>query len=397
VINIEIESINLIISIITVISFLEVLRSHNSMSLAIQCQRISLPLSEYPSVSIIRPIKGLDVNARDNIVSSLEHGYEGDIEILFIFDDESEPAIPIVKESLSNYPEVNARIIYSGQPKQGWTGKLNAMLVAYEHAEGDLIAFADSDIQTDERTLSSLVECIMGSDQIGASFAPVVGINKSETWGDAGYNMMLNGLYAPALSELVLKSDNELSFVMGQFMIFKREALESIGGIKSAKGQLVDDMYLGSKVAEAGYYNSVSSHPVSIVQSNLSFGNFWSIFKRWIAFSRSGLSSADLKFKSWIRGLIFWFSLIGTIFYFSIGNICIFSMLVITNLSLNISIIRLHSVTGGSHLKYRYWFIVPFLFLSAPIIYFSIFFNREVEWRGRNYSLRSDAKLTDEE
>ncbi|MEE3082529.1 MAG: glycosyltransferase [Candidatus Thermoplasmatota archaeon] len=390
----EMAPIEIVGIIIATLFLFEVIRSHLDQSHALRFNKDSINdnvLQEFPSVSVIRPIKGLDFGAEENAKAALNHGYPGEIEVIFVFDDENEPGVPAVKAALEEFPDVNARIIYCGQPKTGWTGKLNAMLVASQEAVGDIIAFADSDIRSDENTLRSLVESLLSNDNSGAAFAPVVAQIRPETIGDAGYNILLNGLYSPALAKVAKKSGNKLSFVMGQYMIFRRQSLDAIGGIESAEGQLVDDMFLGARISNAGYDNMVSARPVSIIQSNLSFSQFWSIFKRWIAFSRSGLSNHDLKLISWIRGILFWVSFVGAILSPSMIVAMIFA---ISNLLLNASIIRLDSIVRGRSMKLWHWPMVPFLFLSAPIIYLSIFLGREVNWRGRNYSLDGDAKLS---
>ena len=390
----EINYIEIVGIIIASFFLLEVIRSHIIMSRALTSNdNISQNpiLQQFPSVSLIRPIKGLDYQIEENVRAALNHGYPGNIEIIFVFDDEDEPGVSIVKNALQEFPDVDARIIFCGEPKMGWTGKLNAMLVAFDESVGDLIAFADSDIRSDRDTLRSLVESLISNDKSGAAFAPVAVSLPPQTFGDAGYSVLLNGLYSPALARVVKKSENKLSFVMGEYMIFRRESLDTIGGINSAQGQLVDDMFLGARVSAAGYENVVSNRPVSIIQSGLTFSQFWSIFKRWVTFSRSGLSNNDLKFITWIQGILFWASLIGAIVSPSFIAMIIFAT---ANLSLNASILRFDSIVRGNSLKFWHWPIIPLLFLSAPIIYLSIFLGREVKWRGRNYSLGGDAKLS---
>jgi len=44
-------------------------------------------------------------------------------------------------------------------------------------------------------------------------------------------------------------------------MLLRRSALEAIGGVEAADGQLVDDMYLGQRLVAAGYRNLVVPHP----------------------------------------------------------------------------------------------------------------------------------------
>jgi cellulose synthase/poly-beta-1,6-N-acetylglucosamine synthase-like glycosyltransferase len=46
----------------------------------------------YPSVTIVRPIRSLDVGAEENLRSVLAQDYPGPMEILMVFDDRDDPA-----------------------------------------------------------------------------------------------------------------------------------------------------------------------------------------------------------------------------------------------------------------------------------------------------------------
>jgi len=60
-------------------------------------------------------------------------------------------------------------------------------------------------------------------------------------------------------------------------MIFKREA---IGGLETAEGQLVDDMFLGQRLNECGYRNKISPHPVATTQQGTTSREFIQILIR---------------------------------------------------------------------------------------------------------------------
>ena len=89
-----------------------------------------------------------------------------------------------------------------------------------------------------------------------------------------------------------------MPFTMGQLMVFRREAIRAIGGLASAEGQLVDDMYLGERLTQAGYRNVVSDHAVPIIQQGLGLTEFPSTCMRWLTFSRSGLPGLAFKVMS---------------------------------------------------------------------------------------------------
>lgn len=69
----------------------------------------SAPPSEAPGVSILRPLKGLDVNLYENLESTFTQEYPN-FELLLCVTDEDDQALPIVRELISKYPHVRAKI-----------------------------------------------------------------------------------------------------------------------------------------------------------------------------------------------------------------------------------------------------------------------------------------------
>lgn len=351
----------------------------------------------YPSITVIRPIKGLDAGAEGNIQAALNHGYPGWVETLFVFDDDSEPALTLVQEAIrqrrADGSDTNARVLFSGAPPAGRTGKLNAMITGLSEAKGELVAFADSDIRPDRKALTRLVETLLGAPRAGSAFAPVVVAERPRTLGDAGYTLLLNALYGPEASAAAHRRKGELPFIMGQFMVFTREAIEAIGGLQSAEGQLVDDMYLGMRVKSAGLRNMVSPHPVPIVQYGVSLREFWSTYVRWITFSRSGLPGWDFKASAYLRGVVFWVGLVATVFSATQGWWLAAAVNGLANLGVVFSNNSLHRAIGGARLPLRHRWVTFGLLLISPLVLLSILFKREVQWRGRSYQLNGKSQL----
>ena len=220
--------------------------AHDRLVAALEKGGTPLRLRSYPSVTVIRPIRGLDAGAEGNIAAALDNGYPGEVETIFVFDDANEPALPLVEQAidmhLADGRPGTARVLFCGSPPPGQTGKLNAMIKGLNHAKGELIAFADSDIRPDRDALRVLVETLMTSPGAGSSFAPVVVSENARTAGDVGYGVMLNGLYGPEAAASTVRHHGTLPFIMGQFMLFKRSTIDAIGGLESAEGQFVDDV-----------------------------------------------------------------------------------------------------------------------------------------------------------
>jgi ceramide glucosyltransferase len=178
-------------------------------------------------------------------------------------------------------------VIIAGSPPPGMTGKLNAMRVGQNMATGELVAFGDSDTRPDKQVLREVVDMLLASKKNGSAFAPIQIYQAHQGAGDVMYALMQNGLYAP-LAAYAAGEKRELPFIMGQIMVFRREALKAIGGVESVQGQLVDDMAIGKRVHEAGYKNVMTRHPLHIATGGLSLRQFLPTYGRWMHFSRNG-------------------------------------------------------------------------------------------------------------
>lgn len=382
--------------IIVSIMLVYVLLNHLRLQSGLGKKRESKPLEHYPSVSVIRPIKGKDVGMHENIKAAFEHDYPGVVETLFVLDGPEEPAYPIIQELIKEFKtdEEQVQIIYSGKPPSNRTGKLNAMIEAYAQSKGELIVFADSDIRTAPHHLKTVVETLMSRKKGGAAFAPVIVDQPQKTAGDTGYALMLNSFYSPNAAKVAAKKNYILDFVMGQFMIFKREAIEAIGGLISAEGQLVDDMFLGKQVHDAGYENIMAPCYVPIIQQNLPWKEFIDIYIKWITFSKSGLSAWSFKLAPWIMGVIFWIGLVGAMILPFLGATIPAILSLMVPILLSESLNHLNSIIGAAPVPLKLRWVPFFIILISPVIYGRISLKREVIWRGRVYKLNKRSTLS---
>ena len=354
--------------------------------------------ASYPSLSIIRPIKGLDSGVEENLRAAFDHGYRGDVETLFVFDDDDEPILPMVEKVIAEKKAVNpslqARVIFSGQPPTNRTGKLNAMIHGLEASRGELIAFVDSDIRQDRDDLPVLVATLLADDKAGSAFPTVISTQPPRTVGDVGYALMINGLYEPAALATAHQLGGALPFIMGHIMVFRREAIQAIGGLESAEGQLVDDMFIGRRLNEFGYLNKISPKPAAIIQQDLSLHEFVQILIRWIAFSMSGLPLLTCKLPHWLTGMAFWLGFIASLIGLATGNLPLALYAACAPLSVAATINDLHQRMAQGKLPWKYAWGSLVIWLAAPLIYFQIWTRREINWRGRRYRLDKHSRLS---
>lgn len=353
-------------------------------------------MRHYPSVTVIRPVRGKDVGAAENFAAALDTGYPGEVETLFIFDDDKDPGLPIARQVVADHVAAGrpgrAEVIVAGAPPQGRTGKLNAMVVGQRMARGQLIAFGDSDTRPDHHVLREIVDTLMASPENGSAFAPILVHQPPQAAGDVLYAIMQNALYAP-LAAWASGERRELPFIMGQLMVFRREALAAIGGVECAQGQLVDDMYIGKRVHEAGYKNVMSRHRLHIATGGMTLSEFLPVFHRWMMFSKNGLP-VSFTWRQWLQGAGFFAALIAMLTGFFTGHLLAAAPAAVALLAQTSSLLILQRQYGGASIPARWAWAPVACFVLAPFVLAQNALKRKVVWRGREYSLTNTAALS---
>jgi cellulose synthase/poly-beta-1,6-N-acetylglucosamine synthase-like glycosyltransferase len=226
-------------------------------------------------------MRGLDATTEWNLRAALDLDYPGALETIFVFDDDRDPAVPLVRRVIRELHEewrhgerarpTWARILFSGATQQR-DRKLHAMTTGLDAADGELVAFAESDTRPHAETLSVLVETLLTFRHAGCAFAPVHVTAQPQTLTAAGYALYVNGLLAPAIAATASQRGGSLPFVVSSMMVFKREALEAIGGLEEAPQ--IDHRDLGARLLEVGYRSIVAPAPLPIVKQRLDVADF---------------------------------------------------------------------------------------------------------------------------
>ncbi len=352
-------------------------------------------LARYPSVTVIRPVRGRDADAELNFAAALDMDYPGEVETLFLFDDATDPGLPLARAAVDAHRATGrpgtADVQVVGAPPPGWTGKLHAMRRGVQRAKGELIAFGDSDTRPDREVLRVTVETLLNTERAGCAFAPIVARVQAPTAGDTGYALLINSWYQPLVARAA-DAEGRMPMMMGQLMVFTREALQAIGGIECARGQLIDDMYLGLRLIDAGYHNVVAPSRLPVAVGGLSLREFAQTFRRWLIFSRAGL---PMRFTApmWLRGAGIGAALVALVVGAVSGSAW---ALATAGAALGLycaSVWRLAALYSGQRLPLRH----AWMALSVPLLggwgFLSGILRPNVSWRGRSYALSRSAQL----
>ncbi|KAF9015543.1 glycosyltransferase family 21 protein [Cyathus striatus] len=193
------------------------------------------PPSSVPGVSILRPLKGLDTNLYENLESTFNQEY-ANYEILFSVADEDDQALPIVRELITKYPNVNARIII-GEEIVGVNPKVNNLIRSYRAASNDILWVLDSNIVVDQGTLARSVALLEGPSPSAVSrprkrvalvhHVPFAFINESQL-GSRIEEAFLNTTHAKMYIGINTVAID--SCVVGKSNLYRRSDVERVNG-----------------------------------------------------------------------------------------------------------------------------------------------------------------------
>jgi ceramide glucosyltransferase len=385
---------NTVLVALVVVSLLMLIEGHVRLGRVLRRRPAPPPFpTSAPSITVIRPVRGMDTGAEDNVRAFLEMEYPGRLELLFVVDSEQDPACPAIRRMIAEHHTTAQRVelLIAGAPPPQRTGKLNAMLFGVAAATGELLAFNDSDSRPSRDLLGRLVTELLARPDAGCTFAPVVASADRPTAGDVAYGLLMNAWYGPTVS-WAAEPRSELDFIMGQLMVFRRQALDAVGGVGVAEGHFVDDMYIGRALSGAGWKNVVIESPLRIVIGGMGPIQFLRTFRRWMLFSEGGLSFR-FTWPNWVRGVacwIAWGALIAALAAGLPGTAALGLLPIAVSAWSQDSLQRAYH--GPPIAVHQLW-VPAVLPLIGGLVALSAKLNRRVDWRGRSYDLDGEARL----
>jgi len=210
-----------------------------------------------PAASILKPLHGLDREAYENFASFCRQEYL-QYEILFAVNDEKDPAVPVVRHLISDFPDVPIRLLVN-RDRKGTNDKVGKLCLMAQEARYDLLIVTDSDVRVAPDYLRK-VSAIFRDPRVGA----VTALYRAMEAPSFGAVMDTMGSLSFSGSALVARKIEGLKFTMGSTGAIRRERLDEIGGFAPLLDMHSDDYELGRRVAQKGYRVELAPDPVDM-------------------------------------------------------------------------------------------------------------------------------------
>lgn len=200
--------------------------------------------TKYPRVSILVPARNEAGNIRACVQSLLSQNYL-DFEVLVLDDNSTDRTLAILLELTDSNPRLR---LLEGLPlPAGWLGKHWACHQLAQAADGNLLLFTDADTRHTPTMLRDSVSALLSER---ADLLTAFPHEEVRSWGEKLIVPVISfGIFAFLPIPLVryLRWPG-LSVTIGQFMLFRREAYDAIGGYEAVREHLVDDVMLGRRI-----------------------------------------------------------------------------------------------------------------------------------------------------
>jgi ceramide glucosyltransferase len=329
-----------------------------------------------PPVSILKPVRGLDREAYENFASFCRLEYP-DYEILFAVLEESDPAVPVIRKVIADFPECKIRLLI-GVDNLGPSAKVCKLARLVREATSDLFVISDSEVRVDPDYLRMVVEPFRD---------PKVGVVTTLYRGNVENNF---SSYLECLGASVEFTGGTLvahvlegsHFALGATMATTRERLEEIGGFEGIADRHSDDFEFGNRIASRGYRVELTAKPVWMIYNPQTLGQYLRHELRWAIGLRNIRPGGH-------AGLFFTQGFALTLAAVAVAPTRSLALAYLAAyVVLRFAMAWTVGVWGLQDPVVRRWFwLLPVRDLLAFPVWLASFFSNTIEWRGSRYTI----------
>ena len=241
----------------------------------------SLTPSEHPwdrpLVSVLIPARNEERSIGIALSTLAEQDY-GNFEVVILDDNSDDATVAIASQWITR--DRRFRIIKGSPLPEGWVGKSFACHQLFREARGRLLLFVDADTVHARHSLSAGVAELQRS---GADLLTAIPRQRTETFWEHTLLPLLHFMtFAFLPMPLVsLVRDERLAMANGQYMLWKREAYQAVGGHEAVKAAMVEDVWLARRVKETGRRLAIRYGATAVsCRMYSSFADIWNGFSK---------------------------------------------------------------------------------------------------------------------
>ncbi|MCC6233119.1 MAG: glycosyltransferase [Verrucomicrobiales bacterium] len=231
--------------------------------------------SPWPSVSILKPIEGVDEGTADALATFCRLEYLGDLEVLVGVLRDDDPIVQVVTELQRRFPHCRLRLVRADL--LGTNRKSSIMEALWREARGEYLLFSDADVSVQSDYVPRVLDELLAPGVGCVTCLPrSVG---ARTLGGGIIALHYGCVYLPQW--MLARQTTGISWAIGHTMAVSRSVLDRLGGFRQFINHLADDYELGRRTAQMGLRVVVAPMLVDCTMPHESLGRAVNRLQRW--------------------------------------------------------------------------------------------------------------------
>ena len=229
----------------------------------------------HPPASLLKAVRGVDFGSYENFASFCKQDYP-EYEILFAVNDENDPAVPLIRQIMAEFPHRQIRLFTSAETL-GANRKVSKLAMLTREARNDLLVLTDGDVRIRPNYLREVV-APFHEKKIGAVTSFYRAIAQENLWA----KLEAIGAASEFFSGVLMARWKEgVRFALGASIATTKEWIRKMGGFEALADTLADDYELGLRIFKAGGEIVLSQETVWTMYPAQTFRGFWDHQLRW--------------------------------------------------------------------------------------------------------------------
>lgn len=356
----------------------------STVALAAHFRRKCKSVAGQWSVSLLKPVSGLDAEASHNFSTFLRQDY-ANYETLFGVLDSDDSSVPVIKNATAGLAHAS---FYVASELEGANNKVRILYNLVKHANGEILIVTDADTRVTPDFIYHIT-APFADETVGAVTCMYRGI-EAKSFADKLEGLHMSCAFAPGVA-----SANALSgidFGLGAAIAVRKKTLEDIGGFKSIVDYLADDYQLGKRTALAGYKVLLSSYVMDIALSHESLRSVLAREVRWARTTRVSRPWGQFGYVityGFAWAVLFWLStLLSLTGWGVLGGVAVIRIIT--------AYIGAYKYLGDREFSGRVY-LLPLRDLLSFGIWIASYFSSKVKWRGRTLRVLRDGRMEEVE
>ena len=232
-------------------------------------------VSEWPTVTILKPVCGLEKNQRTSLRSACLQDYP-EFQVVYSVQDPNDPVIPLLKEIQLEFGDEKVSVVIENV-QAGANKKINNMLGALPFARNDILVISDSDVLLKPDYLKAIISPFADPEVGGA--CTLYRAVYADRWFEKLELLTFNADFIPSV--IFAHVSRTSKFCLGASIALRRSTLNEIGGMESLSDYLVEDYEMGRRIWSSGKRLAIVPYFIDIVVDFKSFLQWWNHQVYW--------------------------------------------------------------------------------------------------------------------